>query len=510
MSDTETGSGPAHTWLNIRSLRPEGAVVRCLTDGRPILVPRFMAAHLRVRDQICGTPLTVPASELLARRIAAGPNPKQIYLCRIGYVTQPKTDRRDQRFVRAEVLESSLGIRSLHVPNLAICNYFYFFTRQPGEDRGTTLYELLRAVPTATFADLRLCYRVRRLELAAQEPSPRSELQSVERAFNLLAHPELRSCYDALLLEPDAPAMFPYGGFGQCMVSGHVSDDGETFFVRRILAYLPNQAQRTFRAPLRRVEYYDGYAVYRDGRRKAEVYIDPSLLPLGWDATWNQWRHLVSTKIGVSASFVSSGKYRRRRGEWHLVSWQTALPSRLTITIPSDAAAMMHAARRAYQRSGEYYDDIERIRMRLEHEPIEEQDLAELCRQLRIPSDFDVAQLCWKPDYDPVFYKELKKRSVKVFLFRNEYIFLMGRRVVAEIPQLGHATYVFAKTANIDEFVQRYRATTRDDIRKNRGNVASDLGFIGRVTHGTNARAWLKDLKERLGETADYTLAAVP
>ncbi|HEY7391060.1 MAG TPA: hypothetical protein VH640_21260 [Bryobacteraceae bacterium] len=357
---------------------------------------------------------------------------------------------------------------------------------------------------------MRLCYRVRRLELAAQEPSPRSELQSVERAFNLLAHPELRSCYDALLLEPDAPAMFPYGGFGQCMVSGHVSDDGETFFVRRILAYLPNQAQRTFRAPLRRVEYYDGYAVYRDGRRKAEVYIDPSLLPLGWDATWNQWRHLVSTKIGVSASFVSSGKYRRRRGEWHLVSWQTALPSRLTITIPSDAAAMMHAARRAYQRSGEYYDDIERIRMRLEHEPIEEQDLAELCRQLRIPSDFDVAQLCWKPDYDPVFYKELKKRSVKVFLFRNEYIFLMGRRVVAEIPQLGHATYVFAKTANIDEFVQRYRATTRDDIRKNRGNVASDLGFIGRVTHGTNARAWLKDLKERLGETADYTLAAVP
>jgi hypothetical protein len=131
-----------------------------------------------------------------------------------------------------------------------------------------------------------------------------------------------------------------------------------------------------------------------------------------------------------------------------LVSWQTALPSRLSITIPSDAPAVIQAARWAYQRFGEYYDDIERIRVRLEHEPIEERDLADLCRRLRMPSDFDVAQMCWKPDYDPVFYKELKKRSVKVFLFRNEYIFLMGLRVVSEIPQLGHATYVFAKPPN--------------------------------------------------------------
>jgi hypothetical protein len=500
------------TWLGIRSLCPEGTLVRCLTDGPSILAPRAIGEHLRVGDQVCGPPATTPpASELLARRIAPGYNAMQIYLCRIGYVTQPKTDRREQHFVRAEVVESSLGISSLHLPNSAVRDYFYFFTRRPGEERGTILYELLRTLRTAAFADLRLCYRVRRLELAAQEPLARMELRSVERAFNLLSHPELRSCYDALLLDPDAPVLFPYGGFGQCLVSGHLSDDGETFFVRRILAYLPDQAQRSFRAPLRRVEYYDGYAVYRDGRRKAEVYIDPSLLPLGWDATWNQWRHLVGTKIGVSAAFVGSGKYHRRRGEWHLVNWQTAVPSRLSVTIPPDAAAVMNAARRAYERFGEYYDPIERIRMRLEHEPIEERDLSDLCRQLRIPSEFDVAQFCWKPDYDPVFYKELKKRSIKVFLFRKEYIFVTGRAVVAEIPQLGHATYVFAKPTDIHDFVHRYAATTREDIRNNRGNVASELGFIGRVMHGNNPRGWLKDLKVRIGETADYTVvAAVP
>jgi hypothetical protein len=49
--------------------------------------------------------------------------------------------------------------------------------------------------------------------------------------------------------------------------------------------------------------------VYRDSRRKAEIYIDPTLLPFGWDPTWNQWKHLVGTKIGVSATFVNSGKY---------------------------------------------------------------------------------------------------------------------------------------------------------------------------------------------------------
>src|SRR3984957_1656221 len=51
-------------------------------------------------------------------------------------------------------------------------------------------------------------------------------------------------------------------------------------FVRRLLSHLPGQRQRQFRAPLRRVEYFDGCALYRDSRRKAEVYIDPSSLPL--------------------------------------------------------------------------------------------------------------------------------------------------------------------------------------------------------------------------------------
>jgi hypothetical protein len=182
---------------------------------------------------------------------------------------------------------------------------------------------------------------------------------------------------------------------------------------------------------------------------------------------------------------------------------QTALPSRIEVKLPADAAETINAARRSYQKFGEHYDAIEPIRLGLEQEPLEEEELKDLCRKFRIPAGYDVAQFCWKPDYDPFFYQQLRKRAVNVFLFRGEYIFQLARTVVAEVPQVGNATYVFARPADIREFVKRYAATTRDDIRKNRGNVAEELGFIGRVMHGVNPRKWLIELRSRIGEPAD-------
>jgi hypothetical protein len=62
------------------------------------------------------------------------------------------------------------------------------------------------------------------------------------------------------------------------------------------------------------------------------------------------------------------------------------------------------------------------------------------------------------------------------------------------------------RPADIREFVPRYAATTRDDIRRNRGNIATELGFIGRVMHGNHPKKWLNDLRARIGEPVDYTL----
>lgn len=69
---------------------------------------------------------------------------------------------------------------------------------------------------------------------------------------------------------------------------GERSRDGQTFSVRRIVSFLPDSRQRRFRAPPRKFEFYSGRALYRDPRRKLEVLVDHSAMPIVWDQTWNQ------------------------------------------------------------------------------------------------------------------------------------------------------------------------------------------------------------------------------
>ena len=184
-------------------------------------------------------------------------------------------------------------------------------------------------------SELRVAFKLRDLEL--QTPGVRrSQRVALERAFNIVGQPKLRACYDALLADPEAPAIFPYGGFGSLLLAGQPSRDGQTFFARLIVAFSPELQRRRFRVPLRRCDFYDGRALCRDVRRKLEFCLDPAVLHTLWDRTWNQWKHLLGTKIEVEGTFVQSGKYRKRRGEWKLVTWETALPGRLEVKLASD------------------------------------------------------------------------------------------------------------------------------------------------------------------------------
>ena len=108
------------------------------------------------------------------------------------------------------------------------------------------------------------------------------------------------------------------------------------------------------------------------------------------------------------------------------------------------------------------------------------------------------------------FYRQLSRRARRIFLFREEYIFDVEKAVVVETPQLGHATYVFATPKSMDNFLALYTKITKDDIRRNRNNAAERLGFLGRVIHGTNPRAWLKEVKQRAGEGIDFATAIAP
>jgi len=505
---TREASAPApFVCQRVSKLKPDGSAIKCLfSDESSLTLSRFLAGFIHPLDQIEFSPAAADPDRELRVVQSTSRRPKELYFAPIGYVTQPKPDKRDEYFARAAVTDGRLGVRHVHLPNEAVRDYFYFSNRRRPGCEEQTLYDLLRTVPSAGSVSLRLAFKVRLLELQA-DAAPKDQLQAVERAFNLLAHPDLRSCYQALLLDPDAPAMFPYGGFGALLAAGELSADRETFFARKILSFLPDRREWRFRAPLRKIEFFEDYAVYRDSRRKAEVILDSISLPLAFDSTWNQWRHLIGTKVGVAATFVKSGKYRHRGGEWHLVNWETALPSRLKITLPADVQEGLTNARSKHHRFGQFFDAIQAIRLRLEREALDRRELARICDELRIPSDFDIAQISWKPDYDSFYYKQLWKRTRTMFLFRDEYIFELERATVVEVPQQGHATYVFSRPANLDQWVRAYARVAKDDIRQNRANAAEQLGFLGRVMHGRNPRTWLRELRAKIGEPVDYSLA---
>jgi hypothetical protein len=499
---------PALRCARITAVRQEAETTACLlADSGRVLVSHYVGGFLAPGDEVEFSPSVGPST--MTELCISRPNrsrPKHLYLAPIGYVTQPKHDKRQECFLRAEVVGGSLGTRAINLPAAAVRDYFYRADRTRDWSDSPTLYDLLRAALSASPGELRLAYRVRRLELEI-ERAPTLRIRDVERAFNLLMQPQIRSCYDALLRDPDAPVLFPYGGFGALLVAGELTRDRQTFFAQRILSFLPDRRQRRFRAPFRRIDFLHDHAVYRDSRRKIEIILDPVILPLAWDPTWNQWKHLLGAKMGIEGTFVASGKYRLRSNQWELVSWLTALPSRLRLTPPADIRDQVQTAKGAYHRFGQYFTALEPIRRRLEHEPLERQELDRLCGALGIPGDFDVAQISWKPDYDPFFYNQLRKRARKMYLYRAEYIMELEHAIVVEVPELGHATYVFAKLNDIDAFVRLYAKTTKDDIRKNRDGIAERLGFLRRVTHGANGRSWVRELRSRTGETADYVAA---
>jgi hypothetical protein len=487
--------------------RDNDDAVCVLANRSRIRLPSFLASYLATGDEIA-FPVPIGDSsgtEIFVNKSVAWALWPNLYLAPVLCVTQPRADKRGQKFVAAEVAGGGLGLRSVYLPCAAVRDYFY---RPPAAtpEKHPGLYELLRVAPTASPAELRVAFKLRRLELELAA-SRRSDIVAIERAFNILGQPELRVCYDSLLLDPEAPAIFPYGGFGSLLVSGERSRDGATFFARRILAFRPDIHLRRFHLPLRKCDFYPEHAVCRDVARRLEFWIDPALVPLVWDAGWNRWKHLLGVKMEVEGTFVESGRYRKRQGEWELVRWQAGLPSRLRVRLPADAAERIAQARNIYQRFGQYSRALDQVRLLLEHRAVENSELQRICAGLNIPSDFDIAQISWRPDYDAFFYRQLSRRARRLYLFRGEYIFELERAVVVETPQLGHATYMFAKPRNMESFLHLYTRVSKEDIRRNHDNVGERLGFLKRVIHGSNPRVWLKELRQQLGEKLDFAPA---
>ena len=100
--------------------------------------------------------------------------------------------------------------------------------------------------------------------------------------------------------------------------------------------------------------------------------------------------------------------------------------------------------------------------------------------------------------------KSRRKRTPKTVL-RLPDLEHSKSAVVAQVPRLTTRMDLSTKAYRADSFLALYTTITKDDIRRNRKNAAERLGFLGRVIHGTNPRAWLKEIRQRMGEGIDFT-----
>src|SRR5208283_2339954 len=124
------------------------------------LVSRFLAKFVAVGDEITfpiPAPDTVGPEILITKNAASGPS-RYIYQAPIGYVSQPKPNKRNQHFVSAGVLRGSLGIRTIFLPCDVLREYFYRLPRTADRVDHATLYEVLRIPASASPSELRVAF----------------------------------------------------------------------------------------------------------------------------------------------------------------------------------------------------------------------------------------------------------------------------------------------------------------------------------------------------------------
>ena len=401
-------------------------------------------------------------------------------------------------FVRAHLIDGS-ALRSIVIEGEALARYFYRF--RPG--RSETLYSTLGVNSDCSPSSLRFAWRMRTAETAVAEDE--ALRRGCERAFNILANHDLRACYDSFLADDRAMLPFPYGGEGDILVAGDLSKDGSTFFAKAILSYKPTTSRKRLKIRLRSFEYLPDRLGFLDPRRKLEVWLDSGLLNgFRWDTSWNNWKHWLRSAIEVDATFVNSARYRYGKGEWQVRSWWTALPSRIALTVPEGLEADVERARGINELLGRYSEFIHRVRDQAQRQPVDASDVQSWLDQLGAPPDLRPEYLCWKPDFDEYYFAQLRKRAVTWFLFREEFLFVLPGTIISEIPMPGHATYVFASPSDRENFLHRYERTSRNEIRQNAGNVASELGFVGRVVRGRKRKRWLAEVLKLAGEQVNF------
>ncbi len=477
--------------LSDSSLPTLGDLQEMKTQELPSVVRRFVRGgdHCFRVGERSGSPLLIR------------PRQKQsddLLHARVRLVTRPKEASGGSWFVRAHLNDGS-ALRRIVIEGEAVARYFY----RSRQGRSETLYSTLGVNSDCSPFSLRFAWRMRTAETTVAEDD--ALRRGCERAFNILANHDLRAGYDSFLADGMAMLPFPYGGEGDILVSGDLSKDGSTFFATAILSYKPTTSRRRLKIRLRSFEFLPGRLGFLDPRRKLEVWLDSGLLNgFRWDTSWNNWKHWLRSAIEVDATFVNSARYRYGKGEWKVCSWWTTLPSRIALTVPEQLEADVERARGIHELLGRYSEFVHRVREQAQRQSLDASEVQLWMDQFGAPPELRPEYLCWKPDFEEYYFAQLRKRAVAWLLFREEFLFVLPGAIISEIPMPGHATYVFALPNDRENFLRLYERTSRNEIRQNVGNVASELGFVGRVVRGRKRKRWLVEVLKLAGEQVNY------
>jgi hypothetical protein len=451
-------------------------------------VPELLLHHVPMGKSI--EQLSGNGSAWIVRQPDSGRRTRAILYAPISPIFHPKRiSESSDWFIEAGVQGES-NLKRIILSADAVRRHFY---PGLGSDGLGSLYEILSVDETSNLGGLRVTWRVK--TVAARLSGAVDTKVKAERAFNLLANPEVRSAYDASLHDDEAPLPFPFGAAGYCVVAGQLSKDGETFFADSILAFKPNVQPKRFEVLLRQCEFLPDRIVFKDSKRKVEIWLDAGLLEgLRWDSTWNNWKPWLRSRISIASDFVEAPKVHFEDGERVVTSWWIALPSRISITMPASLSADIERARTFHDLLGRHAEILTKIREQVAREPVEAGTVQFWFDKLGAAPALRPEFATWQPDYDVFYFDQLRQRSRTWFLFREEYLFVLPGAVVSEIPMAGHASYIFAEPQDMDRFLQRYGGVVRTDIRMNKYGVATELGFVGRVLHGTKKKRWLADV----------------
>lgn len=408
----------------------------------------------------------------------------------------PHQDRRGAAFVILDAAaDAQNGVKHVLVESAQIRDYFFAPNRSIPWGHQASWFEILGATESSSPAKLRLAYRVQRLASVAAGTDSAAVVAQLTRGFEILMNPELRSHYLALMRDPSFPVAFPPWTIGCLLATGE--SQNETFVVHRLIRFTPAMEKQTVRLALRRLRFEGSAAVYRDARRKLLLRFDAGVLPLIWNDEWSNWAHLTLGSMKITATFWQQMRFRRKGGTFEPVIWRQPLASSLSVQSPEELASRFEQARLFWQRFHPHADAVALLRARVEREPVEAGAAEQWCLAHGVPGPIDTRLINWKPDYEECYYRELASRAQRIYLFRNEYLFIVERTVITEIPRRGHASYVFRPPDSLADFLRQYARTTRHEIRRNAESARKVLGYQRRIPHLRDFAAWLCNVLAR-------------